>query len=229
MTGFKSDKSMYYPFLLYSEKIEHRPVFAGLAGDPYVADLSPASPLLNGIDMRDQQAFQRILEAAMGDTYSWGFSPYLEHRDTLLGDCPQMVEEKRFIHLGLDVIVPLGTPLHAPLDAVVAACDYEAGEGNYGGWVLLKHDSSYFEPFYSLYGHLRRDRLPAVGKTVAAGTAFAQIGDFHENGNWFHHTHIQVITQKGLDQGYLSKGYCTIADLGQINDLCPSPIPLFIR
>ena len=222
-------ETMYYPFLLYSEKIEHRPVFTGLAGDPYIADLSPDSSLLDGIDMRDQQAFQRILETAMGETYRWGVSPYLEHRDTLLGDCPQMVSEKRFIHLGLDIIVPLETPLHAPLNAVVAACDYEAGEGNYGGWVLLKHESPYFEPFYSLYGHLCRDRLPTVGQRFPAGAAFAQIGDFHENGNWFHHTHLQVITQKGLDQGYLSKGYCAVADLEQINDLCPSPIPLFAR
>jgi len=222
-------KNVYYPFLLYSEKIVHRPVFTNLAGDPYVADLSPDSPLLNGIDVRDQQAFQRILEETMGSTYRWGFSPYLEHRDTLLGDCPQMVSEARFIHLGLDVIVPLGTPLHAPLNAVIEACDYEEGEGNYGGWVLLKHENPCFETFYSLYGHLCRDRLPTVGQAFPAGAAFAEIGDFHENGNWFYHTHIQVITQKGLDQGYLSKGYCSTVDLARMNDLCPSPIPLFMR
>ncbi len=218
---------MYYPFLLYSEKIEHRPVFTNLAGDPYVADLSPESPLLRGIDMRDQRGFQQILDKAMAP-HTWGFSPYLESRDTLLGDCPQMVSEKRFIHLGLDVIVPLGTPLHAPLDAVVEACDYEAGEGNYGGWVLLKHANPHFETFYSLYGHLCRDRLPEKGRRFAAGSPFARIGDFHENGNWFYHTHLQVITQKGLDQGYLSKGYCASADLERMNELCPSPIPLFI-
>ena len=220
---------MYYPFLLYSEKIAHRPVFAGLSGDPYVADLSPASPLLRGIDVRDQRRFQGILDTAMGPAHSWGFSPYLEHRDTLLGECPQMVAENRFIHLGLDVIVPLGTPLHAPLDAVVEACDYEQGEGNYGGWVLLRHAGSRFDTFYSLYGHLCRDRLPSVGQSFAAGAAFAEIGDFHENGNWFHHTHIQVITQKGLDRGYLSKGYCATADLGEMDALCPSPVPLFVR
>ena len=36
---------MYYPFFLYSRKVEHRPVFPGLKGDPYIADLSPNSPL----------------------------------------------------------------------------------------------------------------------------------------------------------------------------------------
>ncbi len=220
---------MYYPFILYNEKIDHRPVFTGLRGDPYVADLSPDSPLLTGIDMRDQEGFQRILEGQMGEKYHWGFSPYLERRDTLLSDCPQMVADQRFIHLGLDVIVALGTPLHAPLAATVVDTGYESGEGNYGGFVLLKHDSENFETFFSFYGHLCKDRLPTVGNRYPAGAVFAEIGDFHENGNWFYHTHIQVITQKGLEQGYLSKGYCSQADLAVMNDLCPSSVPLFKR
>lgn len=219
---------MYYPFLLFSPRVAHRPVFEGLAGDPYIADLSVGSPLLRGADVRDQKRLQRILEEKMGTAHQWGVAPYLERRDTLLGDCPQMVAEKRFIHLGLDVIVPLGTALHAPLDAEVADSGYESGEGNYGGYVLLKHAGPAFETFYSFFGHLCRDRLPAAGRQFPAGAAFAEIGDFHENGNWFHHTHLQVITQKGLDQGYLSKGYCSEKDLGAMNDLCPSPIPLFL-
>ena len=218
---------MHYPFLLYSRKINHRPVFSDLAGDPFVADLSPDSPLLQGIDVRDQKKFQRVLYEKMGSDYFWGFSPYLERRDTLLEDCPQMVADQRFIHLGLDVIVGLGTLLHAPLDATVEESGYESGEGNYGGYVLLKHEGPWFDTFYSFYGHLCKDRLPASGNVFPAGAAFAEIGDFHENGNWFYHTHIQIITQKGLDRGYISKGYCAEKDLMEINDLCPSPIPLF--
>jgi len=220
---------MYYPFFLYSRDVQHRPVFEGLQGDPFVADLSLDSPLLQGLDARDQRQFQAVLDKQMGSTYQWGFAPYLERRDTLLGDCPQMVAEQRFFHLGLDVIVPLGTPLHAPLDAAVAASGYESGEGNYGGYVLLKHESRKFEPFYSFYGHLCKDRLPVEGKQLTAGEPFAEIGDFHENGNWFHHTHFQVITCRGFDLGYLSKGYCAREDMAVMNDLCPSPIPLFIR
>ena len=218
---------MYYPFLLYSEKIQHQPIFPGLKGDPYIADLSTNSPLLEGMDVRDQKGFQRVLDEKMGSEYLWGVSPYLERRDTLLGDCPQMVAEKRFVHLGLDVIVSLGKRLYAPLDATVAQSGYESGEGNYGGYVLLKHESPYFETFFSFYGHLCKDRLPAVGQTFPAGATFAEIGDFNENGNWFHHTHIQVITRKGLECGYASKGYCREEDLFHMNDLCPSPIPIF--
>jgi murein DD-endopeptidase MepM/ murein hydrolase activator NlpD len=218
---------MYYPFLLYSRKIDHRPVFPRLEGDPFIADLSTNSPLLKGMDVRDQKRLQRVLNKKMGSNYRWGVSPYLERRDTLLAGCPQMVAEKRFNHLGLDVLVDLGTPLHAPLNASVAESGYESGEGNYGGYVLLKHESPFFETFYSFYGHLCKKRLPAVGKTFPAGEAFAEIGDFHENGNWFYHTHIQVITRKGLEIGYASKGYCTEKDLLEMNNLCPSPIPIF--
>lgn len=220
---------MYYPFLLYSPAVDHRPVFPDLTGDPYVADLSISSPLLQGLHVRDQQRFQARLEEKMETRHQWGVSPYLERRDTLLGECPQMVAEKRFIHLGLDVIVGLGTPLHAPLEAEVHTSGYESGDGNYGGYVLLKHASPQFETFYSLYGHLARGQLPPAGQHISAGEIFARIGDFQENGNWFHHTHLQVITQKGLDQGYLSKGYCAESDLAEINALCPSPIPLFKR
>jgi hypothetical protein len=222
------ETAVHYPYLVYDRKIYHRPVFTGLKGAPYLADLSAPSALLKGLESRDQKGLQRLLEAKMGTAYRWGLSPYLEERDTLLRDCPQMVAEKRFIHLGLDVIVPLATPLHAPLDGVVAESGYEEGEGNYGGYVLLKHANPAFETFYSFYGHLCRDRLPSAGQAFPAGSPFAEIGDYHENGNWFHHTHIQVITQRGLDSGYAAKGYCSARDMAAMNDLCPSPLPLFM-
>ena len=59
---------MYYPFLLYSKKFKHRPVFPGLKGDPFIADLSNTSPLLQGMDVRDQEKLQRVLDEKMGGT-----------------------------------------------------------------------------------------------------------------------------------------------------------------
>lgn len=219
---------MRYPYLFYSDTRPHRPVFEGLHGDPLVVDMSSGSELLKGLDPRDQAGFQKILEREMqGGGYQWGVASYLENRENLLADCPQMVADQRFFHLGLDVFVGLGTPLHAPLEAVVQETGYETGEGNYGGYVLLKHQGD-FETFYSFYGHLCKDRLPEHGTRLAAGEAFAEIGDFHENGNWFYHTHIQVITALGLEQGYTLKGYCSKDDLAVISELCPSPLPLFI-
>ena len=218
---------MHYPFLLYSRKVELQPLFKDLQGDPYIADLSDSSRLFGAGDMRDQRKFQRLLEHKMGTEQSWGVAAYLENRAVLLADCPQMVAEQRFIHLGLDIIVPLGTPLYAPLTGTVVESGYESGEGNYGGFVLLRHVSPHFQSFYSFYGHLRLSSLPEIDRTFVAGEPFAEIGDFAENGNWFHHTHLQVITAKGLDNGYIAKGYCNERDLAQMDTLCPSPLPLF--
>jgi len=218
---------MKYPYIAYSEKIKIHPIFNNLTGDPMEVDMSVDSTLFDTIDVRDQKGFQKYLDDDMKDRYTWGVSSYLENREIVLSQCPQMVEEQRFYHLGLDIIVPLATPLHAPLDARVKASGYEEGEGNYGGHVLLMHESPYFDTFYSFYGHLNRERLPGVRTRFKAGESFAFIGDFHENGNWFYHTHLQVITQKGLDQGYLSKGYCAAKDLAIMDSLCPSPLSLF--
>lgn len=218
---------MKYPYIAYSDKVKIWPVFKNLSGDPLVVDMSIDSPLFETLDVRDQKGFQTLLDGMMKGRHTWGVSSYLENREKVLSQCPQMVEEKRFYHLGLDIIVPLGTPLHAPLPAVVKESGYEAGEGNYGAHVLLMHESPCFETFYSFYGHLNREKLPARGKEFKAGEAFSYIGDFHENGNWFYHTHLQIITQKGFEQGYLSKGYCAAADLARMDDLCPSPLSLF--
>lgn len=216
-----------YPYIAYSKNVSPQPLIPALEGDPLVVAMTSRSPLLADLDVRDQAALQRRLEEAMRGKNGWGLAGYLENREYLLRFCPQMVAERRFYHLGLDIIAPLGTLLCAPLDAAVAHTGYEAGDGNYGGYVLLLHESPHFESFYSFYGHLKRTELPEKGRLLRAGEAFGRIGDFHENGNWFHHTHLQILTRRGLDEGYLLKGYCTAEDLRRITDLCPSPLPLF--
>jgi len=218
---------MRYPYITYSPDIDIKPVFAVLKGDPLVLDMSSTSPIFDDMDVRDQKEFQRRIDAQMKDRFSWGVSSYLENREKALSQCPQMVDEKRFYHLGLDVIVPVDTPLHAPLAATVKQSGYEKGDGNYGGHVLLEHSSSSFETFFSFYGHLNKDKLPANGKSLQPGEAFAYIGDFHENGFWFYHTHFQILTQKAVDLGYISKGYCSAQDLAQMDGLCPCPLSLF--
>ena len=45
----------------------------------------------------------------------------------------------------------------------------------------------------------------------------------------FYHTHLQVITRKGYDEGWVSKGYCTARDLAVMDGICPSPLSLFTR
>lgn len=217
---------MRYPYIAFHPELTIHPVFPSLTGEPYILDLSSDSPLLSLPGAQDQRTFQKILDQEMSD-YSWGLSSYLEDRRTFLSDCPQMVKEKRFYHLGLDVIVPAQTPLHAPLKATVYDSGYEEGKGNYGGYVTLHHNDIPGDPFYSVFGHLRRDSLPTVGTILHAGDRFAETGDFEENGEWFYHTHIQILTQKGLQEGMQFKGYCSEEMLKEIESLCPHPLALF--
>ena len=134
-----------------------------------------------------------------------------------------MVAENRIYHLGVDVTGPLGTDVYAPLPGEVVQSYYEEGDGNYGALIVLKHNINDCT-FYSLYGHLNRSILPKVGTKVNKGEKFAKIGDFNENGNWFHHVHLQVFTEKGYNDGWVSKGYCSGKDLPRISKLCPNPI-----
>lgn len=218
---------MRYPYIAYSSRIDIHPLFPGLQGDPFIVDMSDESLLFDDMDVRDQKEFQRRLDRLMQGKFSWGLASYLENRKKVLSECPQMVMEQRFFHLGLDIIVPKGTCLHTPLAAIVKKTGYEEGNGNYGGYVLLAHESSLFETFYSFYGHLNREKLPQEKTILKPGEVFAYIGDFHENGNWFFHTHLQILTHKAFDKGYISKGYCKAEDLVQMDSLCPSPLSFF--
>ena len=216
-----------YPYALYSQSVRHSSLFKNLTNTPYPIDLSDHNSLFNQIDVRDQKTLHNILRKKMDPDYSWGIGGYLEQRARLLKAYPQMTSEARFYHLGVDILVPVGSDLHAPLDAIVKENGYEKGEGNYGGFVLLEHYSPLFETFYSFYGHLNPDSLAPVASVIQSGESFGRVGDFHQNGNWYHHTHLQIITKRGLREGYLHKGYCSKNDILFVHDLCPNPLPLF--
>ncbi len=217
-----------YPYEIMNQNEQPYPLFGEqLNGEPCVIDMSSVNSDLEKISVIDQQQFQAYIEQKMGSEFSWGFSGYLEYRESLLGHLPQMAETKRFFHLGLDVMVPIGVKLFAPLNSVIHDIGYEEGKGNYGGYVLLRHELA-GENFYSFYGHLAKESLIGeIGQIVAKGEVFAAIGDFHENGDWFPHVHMQVLTKKGLKEGFISKGYCIESALKDIPELCPSPLHLF--
>jgi 4-aminobutyrate aminotransferase-like enzyme/Ser/Thr protein kinase RdoA (MazF antagonist) len=105
-------------------------------------------------------------------------------------------DEHRTIHLGIDLFVPPGSAVHAPLAGTVEAFADNAQSLDYGPLVILKHATSGGEAFYSLYGHLSRDTLKnlSIGQQLKAGEIFATIGSAQENGGWPPHLHFQVIT-----------------------------------
>lgn len=213
-----------YPFNLLSEEIF--PLFGGkINGFPLFIDLSKDNNNVDEIcNHQTQKEFNDYVFGEMSkNETNIAVSGYLEDRTTLLKKYPQMVEEKRIYHLGVDVMAPLGTDLYAPIDGEVVLSEYEDGDGNYGGMVILKHNINGII-FYSLYGHLNRNALPTIGKLIKKGDKFAKIGDFDENGNWFYHTHLQVFTENGYKNGWIHKGYCSPENIATIDKYCPNPI-----
>jgi len=217
---------MIYPYFLMNSSISVQPVVR-LDGLPHV--FLPSEEFTNKALslMGDSKAINEWFDEMICESgASWAIGSYLENREGVLSKYPQMENDKRYFHLGIDICAPAGTPVFTPLDAVVEESGHEAGEGNYGGYAILKYECEGLEPFYILYGHMSTSSLPAVGKALKAGEKIAEIGDLHENGGWNHHTHIQVITEEGRRRGYFFKGYCNEAVLKEIELLCPNPMPI---
>lgn len=109
-------------------------------------------------------------------------------------------DERRTVHLGLDVFAVAGTPVRAPFGGTVRHLTYNADPLDYGHTLILQHDSG-AGTFFTLYGHLGGSlpELLSIGDTVAPGQVIAHLGDWHENGGWAPHLHFQVMTSM-LDQ-----------------------------
>lgn len=195
---------------------------ASSKGRPFVLDLSDKNAVLKTFDLSDQRKFQKWVEKQFGRQFKWGISNYLEYRSLLLGHSDGPGKENRFYHLGIDIIVHLHQKLHLPIEGTVVEVGHEPGEGTFGGYAVIRHGDR-TERFYTLYAHLSLEYLPAKGKRYDKGSVFARVGDFEENGNWFHHTHVQVLTQKAYAEGYQHIGYCNLDILKEIQSYCPNP------
>ena len=106
-----------------------------------------------------------------------------------------LIDERRTIHLGIDLFVAPGATIHAPLDGVVHVLANNSAPLDYGPLVILRHTTGDGEAFFTLYGHLSRDTLAglAVGQRIGRGEPFARVGAPPENGGWPPHVHFQVI------------------------------------
>ena len=157
---------------------------------------------------------------------TWGIGKYLEERKNILREYSNIIEEKRYYHLGLDIIVPFDTPMFSPLDAVVYKTGKETRLGNYGGYIMLKHEINEVT-FYSFYGHLKTPHLVRQGENIRAGQEFARIGKESDSGGWFCHTHLQILTQKAVDDGFTDWGYISPELMPKVESYFPSPYYLF--
>ena len=138
-----------------------------------------------------------------------------------------ITEERRTIHIGIDVTLAPGSPLYAPLDGVVHGFMDAVERLDYGPVIVLRHDVSDDRgplTFYTLYGHLERESLAGLtaGQAVAAGEQFAAIGAPPVNGDWWPHVHFQIITDM-LDVPCNFNGVAPASERSTWLSLCPDP------
>ena len=138
------------------------------------------------------------------------------------GDRP--TDERRTVHLGIDLFVTPGSAVRAPLEGVVHTLARNAAPQDYGPLVILGHETGDGTPFFTLYGHLTEDTLERleVGQAVDRGQEIARVGTPPTNGGWTPHLHFQVILDL-LDRGQDFPGVAHASQRAVWTALSPDP------
>lgn len=155
------------------------------------------------------------------------FEPRLIYAEPTFRKGPWLASDRRTVHLAVDAFAPAGTPIRTPMDATVHVTENRTGHLDYGGLVILAHDTPDGDQFYTLYGHLD----PAVCKTLKPGqalkkgTAFCALGTPDQNGGWAPHIHFQMaLTLEGLGNDWPGVADPDEGDLWRA--ICPNPAAL---
>lgn len=135
--------------------------------------------------------------------------------------------ENRSIHLGVDFWLPAKTPVHSLFDGEITIAVNDAGDKEYGGLVVLKHNEGGVD-FYSLYGHLSVATATAhrPGDLIRAGDPVGLLGNYPENGNWAPHLHFQLMLSL-FDYSTDYPGVAYPGQMGVWESICPDPNLLF--
>jgi murein DD-endopeptidase MepM/ murein hydrolase activator NlpD len=136
----------------------------------------------------------------------WAFGRYNEKRpDTYTQDLFIEKDSKtngshtnennrRNIHVGVDLFGPIYTSVHAFWHGKVIHSGYNPEPGDYGAVLVVQHDLNGMECF-ALYGHLSKTSITTspVGKEIKRGDVLGWIGTPLENGGWKDpHVHFQL-------------------------------------
>jgi 4-aminobutyrate aminotransferase-like enzyme/Ser/Thr protein kinase RdoA (MazF antagonist) len=148
---------------------------------------------------------------------------YLESRGWYGGEAfaTDDPNERRTVHLAVDIWQPAGEPVHAALDGVVEGSEVRPDQYDFGGVVILRHFTEDSTPFFTLYGHLSGD-LPPAGRPVLAGDRIGVLGTAEENGGWQPHLHFQLLTSL-VGMGTAVHGVAAPSELDLWESICPDP------
>jgi murein DD-endopeptidase MepM/ murein hydrolase activator NlpD len=165
----------------------------------------PENPLLD-----PEKCNAWVLDIARRHGADFTYGGYLEDRAWLwrghyLPPGPQA-------HLGVDYNVPDGTRVASCVDGEVSHIIHQGIFGGWGGLLVFKiANPPVSGADYLYYGHLAWDDKVKVGQKVKAGDTVGFIGKPTENGVWFPHLHVQLVSERQMklanNQPELVDGY----------------------
>ena len=212
---------------LHANRARMAPVvpFDLAGGGLVVFDFTEANRELEHLDVNDVSGFTEYLFDRIAEAETpVGVGRYDEDR-VLYRHSPLFdgTAERRSIHIGIDLFVVEGTELMAPLRATVFSAADNAGLGNYGPTLILRHELEGVV-FHTLYGHLSRSSLERLepGDDLFEGDPIGEVGDLQENGSWPPHVHFQIITE-ALNDVVDYPGVAAPSERERFLQLCPDP------
>lgn len=179
------------------------------------------SNVISNIQIQEEYVFSQIKQARA----NVGVGGYLENRNLYQrSSIFDNEHDSRTIHLGVDLWIESGTKVFAPFEGKVFSIENNAGVGDYGPTIILKHELE-GEVFYSLYGHLSLNSISTLekGDTFSTGDELCEIGNYPENGHWAPHLHFQLMTNMDDFNEGDYPAVCTESDKRKFSHCCPDP------
>jgi murein DD-endopeptidase MepM/ murein hydrolase activator NlpD len=103
--------------------------------------------------------------------------------------------DKTMIHLGIDINIYEGTKVSVPIDCkIINIYNDISNENGWGFRILFELIESYKNAKYMIYGHLAYNKDLYIGQICKKGDIIGVIGNYNENGGWFPHLHVQLMT-----------------------------------
>lgn len=183
----------------------------------------------NPFEITANEATEIGSECAPEDGIWLGYygEPRLIYTDQAFRNGRWKASDRRTVHLGIDGFARAGTMVHTPLLATVEFTDNRTGYLDYGGMVILRHQTSAKQVFFTLYGHLDPASIAGleVGQSIQKGDSFARLGDPSVNGGWNPHIHFQLAQDTG-GMGHDWPGVANPDEMFFWRKYCPNPAAL---
>ena len=166
-------------------------------------------------------------DSAEGVWLGYYNEPRLVYTDAAFSKGPYKASNRRTVHIGVDAFAEAGRTVQTPLAATVVCTENRRANLDYGGMVILSHQTAAGNVFYTLYGHLDPESISNLssGQSLQRGETFAALGGVHANGGWNPHLHFQLaLSTKGIGEDW--PGVADPDELALWNAICPNPAAL---